>query len=101
MESLENLRTKMKKLKSYYDAYNMCSKERGFVRIITTKEFDEFYALVNEKIKSAPRLLKQTYENLYVLAKTQKAYAEERNVTEKYIQILNKRLLLFLLNQAN
>ena len=98
MMNLEELRTKMKRLKGYYDAYNMCSKERGFVRIITTKEFDVFYVWVNDAIKSAPKLLQRTYENLYALAKTQKSYAKEKNVTEKYIQILNKRLLVFLLN---
>ena len=98
MMDLEELREKMNDLKEYYDAYNTCSKERGFIRVITTKELDEFYDWVNKAIKSAPKLLQRTYENLYVLAKTQKAYAEERNVTEKYIQILNKRLLVFLLN---
>ena len=96
--NLEELRTKMKRLKGYYDAYNTSCNVRGFIKIITTKEFDEFYVWVNDAIKSAPKLLEKTYENLYVLAKTQKAYAHEKNVTEKYIQILNKRLLLFLLN---
>ena len=42
---------------------------------------------------------KTVFDELYVKAKTQKAYAAERGVTEKYIQILNKRLLLYL--QAN
>ncbi len=99
--NLEELRKKMKKLKEYYYAYNMFSKERGFIRIVTTKEFDDFFAWVNETIKSAPKLLQKTYENLYVLAKTQKAYATERNVSEKYIQILHKRIIVYIFNSLN
>lgn len=99
--NLEELRKKMKKLKEYYYAYNLFVKERGFVRIVTTKEFDDFFAWVNETIKGAPKLLQITYENLYVLAKTQKAYADERNVSEKYIQILNKRIIVYLFNSLN
>ena len=101
MINLEDFRKKMKDLKEYYYAYNLFSKERGFIRIVTTKEFDEFYAWVNETIKSAPKLLQNTYENLYVLAKKQKVYANECNVSEKYIQILNKRIIVFLLNEFN
>ena len=99
--NLEEFRKKMKKLKEYYYAYNMFSKERGFIRIVTTKEFDDFFAYVNRTIKGAPKLLQMTYENLYVLAKTQKAYANERNVSEKYIQILNKRIIVYLFNSLN
>ena len=99
--NLEELRKKMKKLKEYYYAYNLFAKERGFVRIVTTKEFDDFFAWVNKTIKGAPILLQKTYENLYVFAKTQKAYANERNVSEKYIQILNKRIIVYLFNSLN
>ena len=99
--NLEELRKKMKKLKEYYYAYNLFAKECGFVRIVTTKEFDDFFAWINETIKGAPKLLQITYENLYVLAKTQKAYADERNVSEKYIQILNKRIIVYLFNSLN
>lgn len=53
----------------------------------------ESYLTVSEQI---PKRLKTVFDELYVKAKTQKAYAAERGVTEKYIQILNKRLLLFL-----
>ena len=99
--NLEELRTKMKDLKEYYYAYNLCCKERGFIGLVTTKEFDNFNTWVNETIKGAPKLLQNTYENLYVLAKKQKVYANERNVSEKYIQILNKRTIVFLLNEFN
>ncbi len=99
--NLEELRKKMKKLKEYYYYYNICSKERGFVRFLTTKEFDDFFAWVNETIKGAPILLQNTYENLYVLAKTQKTYATERSVSEKYIQILHKRIIVYLFNSLN
>ena len=99
--NLEELRTKMKRLKGYYDAYNTSCNVRGFIKIITTKEFDEFYACVNDAIKSAPKLLQKTYENLYVLATTQKNYANEENVSEKYIQILNKRIIVYLFNSLN
>ena len=61
-----------------------------------------FQATAEEYIaasEQAPKRLKTVFDELYVLAKTQKAYAAERGVTEKYIQILNKRLLLYL--QAN
>lgn len=50
MMNLEELRTKMKRLKGYYDAYNTSCNVRGFIKIITTKEFDEFYAWVNDAI---------------------------------------------------
>ena len=101
MMNLEELRKKMKDLKEYYYYYNLDHEKPSFVRIVTTKEFDKFHKWVNKTIKKAPKLLQKTYENLYVLAKTQRAYAEERNVTEKYIQILNKRIIVYLFNSLN
>ena len=99
--SFEEFRKKMKRMKNFYYWYNIAVNKYGFTKFVTTKEFDDFFAWVNKTIKGAPKLLQNSYENLYVLAKTQKAYANERNVTEKYIQILHKRMLVYLFNSLN
>lgn len=93
MKSLEQIR---KDLKQIQDAFRYGLKRGQFGCVIYPKNFQamaESYLTVSEQI---PKRLKTVFDELYVKAKTQKAYAAERGVTEKYIQILNKRLLLFL-----
>ena len=46
-------------------------------------------------IVNAPKRLQDVYEDLYRQGKAQKIVAIEWHVTEKYIQILNKRLILY------
>ena len=74
--------------------------ERSSVLLSTVTVFFLFSRKILPKaLEQAPKRLKTVFDEMYVKAKTQKAYAAERGVTEKYIQILNKRLLLYL--QAN
>lgn len=96
MRSLEQIR---KDLKQIQGAFRYGLKREQFGCVTYPKNFQamaEEYITASEQ---APKRLKMVFDELYVKAKTQKAYAAERGVTEKYIQILNKRLLLYL--QAN
>ena len=93
MKTLEQIR---KDLKQIQDAFRYGLKREQFGCVSYPKKFQtmaESYLTVSEQ---APKRLKTVFDELYVKAKTQKVYAAERGVTEKYIQILNKRLLLFL-----
>ncbi len=49
----------------------------------------------------APIRLRMAFDHLYRLCKSQKAYAQECGVTDKYIQILNKRIVVYLFNSLN
>lgn len=49
-------------------------------------------------LENAPRPVRRVYRGLYENGLTQKALAADWGVTEKYVQILNKRLLLYLQN---
>lgn len=96
MRSLEQIR---KDLRQIQGAFRYGLKREQFGCVTYPKNFQtmaEEYITASEQ---APKRLKTVFDELYVNAKTQRAYAAERGVTEKYIQILNKRLLLYL--QAN
>ena len=96
MRSLEQIR---KDLKQIQGAFRYGLKREQFGYVTYPKNFQataEEYITASEQ---AAKRLKAVFDELYVHVKTQKAYAAERGVTEKYIQLLNKRLLLYL--QAN
>ena len=93
MKTLEQIR---KDLKQIQGAFRYGLKREQFGCVTYPKNFQataESYLIASEQ---ASKRLKTVFDELYVKAKTQKAYAAERGVPEKYIQTLNKRLLLFL-----
>lgn len=62
------------------------------------KDFNELDSLkqaYENALTHAPKILSAVYNEMYRKGRTQKAVALEKNVTEKYIQILHKRLILF------
>ena len=52
--------------------------------------------LYNEMVRSASPLLYDIYNGLYVRNLTQEGFSLELCCTPEYVQILNKRLLVFL-----
>lgn len=93
MKSLEQIR---KELKQIREAFRYGLKLEQFGCVTYPKNFKAMAETYIAASEQAPKRLKTVFDELYVHAKTQKIYAAERGVTEKYIQILNKRLLLYL-----
>jgi len=57
--------------------------------------FYDTIELYEKHIVNAPKRLQDVYNELYRQGKAQKIVAIEWHVTEKYIQILNKRLIVY------
>ena len=97
MKDLQELREELKIIREYNFALH--SAERG-AQVLIPREIKgrmEQYALA---LKSAPKPVQRAYSGLYEKGYTQKALAMEWGVTEKYVQILNKRLLLYFQRQG-
>ena len=100
MKNIETIKSELKQVKYYYYVYELFVGKSGS-RLIPP---DYIVALVNEysqRIFGAPIRLRMTFDNLYRLSKSQKQYAQECGVTEKYIQILNKRIVNFFYESFN
>ena len=93
MKTLNQIRREMKLIRGAF-RYGLTREQ--FDRITYPQNFKTMAETYIAASEHAPKRLKTVFDELYVHAKTQKAYAAERGVTEKYIQILNKRLLLLL-----
>lgn len=93
MISLSEVRRYLHDVKEFYD---MDIKNVIAIGSVPIKEYRKYIERYNILLNSAPEKLKQVFYGLYVNPRTQKALAKEWQVTEKYIQILNKRLLLYL-----
>lgn len=93
MISLSQVRRYLHDVKEFY---NMDIKKVLAIGNVPIKEYRKYIERYNILLNSAPEKLKQVFHGLYVNPKTQKALAKEWQVTEKYIQILNKRLVLYL-----
>ena len=68
------------------------------MEILVPADIKRFVENYFRAIESASKPLRRVYRGLYESGLTQKALAAEWGVTEKYVKIFNKRLLLYLQN---
>jgi len=92
MKSIEEIRKDLRNIQHYYR--NKAFFDNSFVDLGRAKFLDTLEAY-EKHIGKAPKRLQDVYNGLYIQAKAQKVAALEWKVTEKYIQILNKRLILY------
>ena len=95
MRTLEEIREDLKNIRYYY-ARKEYYKNVISVNNIPIKDWKANINLYVNASKKAPRRLKDAFEGLYLGNNTQKQLASQWEVTEKYIQILNKRLIVYL-----
>ena len=96
MKNLQEIREELKLVREYHFALK--SAEKG-AEILVPDDIKRLMEKCSRAVKSAPKPIQRAYRGLYERGLTQKALAAEWDVTEKYVQILNKRLLLYLQNQ--
>ena len=65
-------------------------------KVIYPKNFKQMLESYDVAVNEAPKKLVRIYIGLYIENKTQKQLASELDITEKYIQLLNRQLILFL-----
>lgn len=100
MKTIETIKKELKQVKYYYQMYDLFANRPG-TRIIPP---DYVIQMVNDyghRIFGASIRLRMAYDHLFLLGKTQKEYAKECGVTEKYIQILNRRIVNFFYDSFN
>ena len=93
MKNLQEIRAGLKMIREYHFAFR--SAEKG-VEILVPAGVKRLMDNYSRAIESASKPVRRVYRGLYENGLTQKALAAEWGVTEKYVQILNKRLLLHL-----
>ena len=90
---LEDIRTDLKDVRYYYtrkNAFDEAGREVGACKVV------EKVRKYNEMIRNASPQLYDVYNGLYVRNLTQEGLSIELCYTPEYVQMLNKRLLLFL-----
>ncbi len=97
MKNLQEIREELKLVREYNFALRSAEKGAEIIIPAEIKELLEYYAQV---VKGAPKPVQRAYQGLYEKGCTQRALASEWGVTEKYVQILNKRLLLYFQSQG-
>lgn len=95
MKTIDEIRYDLKCVRWHYPRPN-CFNSPSWYWDRDFDELDEIQKSFENAVKAAPKLLREVYDGMYRNGKTQKEIAIERNVSEKYIQILHKRLILFL-----
>lgn len=95
MKSLQEIRDELKMIREYHFA--LSSAGNG-AEILVPSDIKRLMESYSRAVKGASKPVRRAYQGLYERGCTQKALAAEWGVTEKYVQILNKRLLLFLQN---
>lgn len=93
MLTLKQIRDDLKDIRYYYSRKE--AFEHGF-RVIGESGIVGKAKRYNTAMQSAPTRLYDIYVGLYARNLTQEALSIELGYTPEYIQILNKRLLLFL-----
>lgn len=94
--TLEAIRADLKAIRYYYvrkeifDAATRIVGENGILKKV--KKY-------NEAVQSAPPVMYDLYVGLYVNGYTQEAMSAELGYTPEYVQMLHKKLLLFLQKQ--
>lgn len=94
MKTVEEIRQTLRDIRLYYKRPKTFEEGAIFFGkphpiIATAKQYTEL-------VENAPKRLREVYESLYVQGNAQKVMAIDLKVTEKYIQILNKRLIVYL-----
>ncbi len=95
MKTLQEIRDELKTIREYHFA--LSSAGNG-AEILVPSDIARLMERYSRMVKDATKPVRRVYCGLYENGLTQKALASEWDVTEKYIQILNKRLLLYLQN---
>lgn len=98
MLQLNQIRQDLKEIRYYYSRQNLFDDSFKKIASNTVLEKAKKY---NEAIKTAPPQLYDLYINLYTRNYTQEGLAIELSYTPEYIQMLNKKLLLFLQNKIS
>ena len=93
MLTLQQIRDDLKDIRYYYSRKE--AFENGF-RVIGSNNIVGKAKRYNTAMQSAPTRLYDIYVSLYGRNLTQEALSVELCYTPEYVQILNKRLLLFL-----
>ncbi len=92
MKSIEKIRNDLRNIQYYYRNKALFD---NYSNTICKYAFYDTIELYEKHVVNAPKRLQDVYNGLYRQAKAQKVVALEWKVTEKYIQILNKRLILY------
>ena len=90
----DEIREELKTIRLFHRDWNYFKRTLKYEK--ETPEWYKRMVLYDEIIKEAPKRIQDVFDGLYRRQKTQKALAIEWGVCEKYVQILNKRLLVFL-----
>lgn len=96
MKTLTEIREDLKEIRYYYSRKKMFDEASKVVGKSNVIEKVERYS---EAIRDAEPRFYDLYINLYVKGYTQEGFAAEMNYSPDYIQILNKKLVLFLQKQ--
>lgn len=97
MKNLQGIRAGLRIIREYHFA--LSSAGNG-AEILVPSDIARLMESYSRMAKDAPKPVLRAYRGLYERGCTQKALAAEWGVTEKYVQILNKRLLLYLQRQG-
>ncbi len=101
MIEIETIRKNLQDVKTYYQITEMYAREYPRSKIIFPEELMKVVKQYDKIMDKAPVRLCLAYINLYRCFKKQKKYAQECGVTDKYIQILHKRIIVYLFNSLN
>ncbi len=93
MKNLQEIRAGLKMIREYHFAFRSAEKGVEILVPAGVKRLIDNYSRASKPVR-------RVYRGLYENGLTQKALAAEWGVTEKYVQILNKRLLLHLQAQG-
>ena len=94
--TVQKVRDDLKEVRYYYARKELF--DEAFAKIGKNKVLSKVEKY-NQAVASAPPVLYDIYINLYVRNYTQEALSIEMNYTPEYIQMLNKRLVLFLVEK--
>lgn len=92
VKSIEEIRQTLRDIQVYYRNKALFD---NYSNTICKYAFYDTIELYEKHVVSAPKRLQDVYNELYRQGKAQKVVALEWEVTEKYIQILNKRLIVY------
>ncbi len=101
MIEIETIRKNLQSIKTHYQISEMYARCYHRSKIIFPEETMKIVKEYDKIMDKAPMRIRLAYINLYRCFKKQKAYAQECGVTDKYIQILNKRIIVYLFNSLN
>ena len=94
--TMQKIREDLKEVRYYYARKELF--DEAFAKIGKNKVLSKVEKY-NQAVISAPPMLYDVYMNLYVRNYTQEALSIEMNYTPEDIQMLNKRLVLFLVEK--